>query len=74
VVQRWLARLSLVAVGFRASVAVIVAGVRGLAVAVAGLLRVRVPRQRPGVPDPKPVMDWRRLRLLALGGPGPGRG
>jgi diacylglycerol kinase family enzyme len=37
-------------------------------------LRVRVPRQRPGVPDPKPVMDWRRLRLLALGGPGPGRG
>jgi diacylglycerol kinase family enzyme len=29
-------------------------------------LRVRVPRDRPGVPDPKPVMDWKRLRQLAL--------
>ena len=24
-------------------------------------LRVRVPRDRPGVPDPTPVMDWNRL-------------
>jgi diacylglycerol kinase family enzyme len=32
-------------------------------------LRVRVPRQRPGVPDPKPVMDWNRLRHMALTGP-----
>ena len=29
-------------------------------------LRVRVPRDRPGVPDPKPIMDWRRLRQMAL--------
>jgi diacylglycerol kinase family enzyme len=29
-------------------------------------LRVRVPRHRPGVPDPKPIMDWNRLRQLAL--------
>jgi hypothetical protein len=29
-------------------------------------LRVRVPRDRPGVPDPKPIMDWRRLRQIAL--------
>ena len=37
-------------------------------------LRVRVPRDRPGVPDPKPVMDWNRLRQMALTGPGAGRG
>jgi diacylglycerol kinase family enzyme len=37
-------------------------------------LRVRVPRHRPGVPDPKPIMDWKRLRQLALTGPGTGRG
>jgi diacylglycerol kinase family enzyme len=37
-------------------------------------LRVRVPRERPGVPDPKPIMDWRRLRGMALTGPGTGRG
>jgi diacylglycerol kinase family enzyme len=37
-------------------------------------LRVRVPRDRPGVPDPKPIMDWKRLRQIALTGPGAGRG
>jgi diacylglycerol kinase family enzyme len=37
-------------------------------------LRVRVPRERPGVPDPKPIMDWKRLRRMALTGPGRGRG
>jgi diacylglycerol kinase family enzyme len=37
-------------------------------------LRVRVPRDRPGVPDPKPIMDWKRLRQIALTGPGTGRG
>ena len=37
-------------------------------------LRVRVPRHRPGVPDPKPIMDWNRLRHMALTGPGTGRG
>ncbi len=30
-----------------------------------GALRVRVPRDRPGVPAPTPPMDWRRLRKLA---------
>jgi diacylglycerol kinase family enzyme len=29
-------------------------------------LRVRVPRNRPGVPDPKPIMDWKRLWQIAL--------
>jgi diacylglycerol kinase family enzyme len=33
-------------------------------------LRVRVPRDRPGVPDPKPIMDWKRLRQMALTVPG----
>jgi diacylglycerol kinase family enzyme len=33
-------------------------------------LRVRVPRERPGVPDPKPIMDWNRLQQLALTVPG----
>jgi len=31
-----------------------------------GALRVRVPRQRPGVPPPRPELDWTRLRHLAL--------
>jgi diacylglycerol kinase family enzyme len=29
-------------------------------------LRVRVPRNRPGVPDPKPIMDWKRLWRIGL--------
>ena len=29
-------------------------------------LRVRVPRDRPGVPDPRPAVDWSRLRQQAL--------
>ncbi|HEX2374231.1 MAG TPA: diacylglycerol kinase family protein [Actinomycetota bacterium] len=37
-------------------------------------LRVRVPRDRPGVPDPKPIMDWKRLRRMALTVSGPGGG
>jgi diacylglycerol kinase family enzyme len=37
-------------------------------------LRVRVPRERPGVPDPKPVMDWKRLWQIALTMPGTGGG
>jgi diacylglycerol kinase family enzyme len=28
-------------------------------------LRVRVPRDRPGVPDAKPQINWKRLRQLA---------
>ena len=35
-------------------------------------LRVRVPRDRPGVPDSKPIMDWKRLRQMALTVPGRG--
>ena len=35
-------------------------------------LRVRVPRDRPGVPDPKPIMDWKRLWQMALTMPGAG--
>ncbi|GAA4600581.1 diacylglycerol kinase family enzyme [Actinoplanes octamycinicus] len=31
-----------------------------------GALRVRVPRQRPGVPTPPPQLDWTRLRRLAV--------
>jgi diacylglycerol kinase family enzyme len=34
-------------------------------------LRVRVPRDRPGVPDPKPIMDWKRLWHIALTVSGP---
>ena len=30
-----------------------------------GALRVRVPRRRPGTPQPVPRLDWRRLRKLA---------
>ena len=30
------------------------------------VLRVRVPRDRPGVPAPRPPLDWARLRHLAL--------
>jgi diacylglycerol kinase family enzyme len=31
-----------------------------------GALRVRVPRDRPGVPDSKPQVDWKRLWQMAL--------
>ncbi|WP_055589905.1 diacylglycerol/lipid kinase family protein [Streptacidiphilus griseoplanus] len=31
----------------------------------AGALRVRVPRNRPGVPRAKPALDWHRVRRLA---------
>jgi diacylglycerol kinase family enzyme len=33
-------------------------------------LRVRVPRDRPGVPDPKPAISWKRLWQMALTLPG----
>jgi diacylglycerol kinase family enzyme len=32
-----------------------------------GALRVWVPRDRPGVPPPKPPVSWARLRRLAMG-------
>ena len=37
-----------------------------------GALRVWVPRDRPGVPAPKPAVNWSRLRQLA-GAPHPGQ-
>jgi hypothetical protein len=33
-------------------------------------LRVRVPRNRPGVPDQRPPMDWARLRRVQEPGEG----
>jgi diacylglycerol kinase family enzyme len=36
-------------------------------------VRVRVPRSRPGVPDPKPVINWHRLWQMALTVPGTDR-
>ncbi|MFJ8631133.1 diacylglycerol/lipid kinase family protein [Streptomyces sp. NPDC093568] len=33
-----------------------------------GALRVRVPRERPGVPRTRPPVDWRALRRLAFSG------
>jgi diacylglycerol kinase family enzyme len=32
-------------------------------------LRVRLPKNRPGVPPARPAVDWVRLRRLAFGGP-----
>jgi diacylglycerol kinase family enzyme len=37
-------------------------------------LRVRVPRNRPGVPDPKPIMNWKHLQQIALTLPDRGGG
>ena len=39
-----------------------------------GALRVRVPRDRPGVPEAKPILDWKRIWQMALTVPGTGRG
>jgi hypothetical protein len=39
----------------------------------AGALRVRVPRNRPGVPEPKPVINWHRLWQIALSAQGTDR-
>jgi len=65
--QRWLARLT-------ADAAQIPVGIDGEAVPMqvpvtcaiwARALRVWVPRERPGVPKPKPALDWARLLQLA---------
>ncbi|TXS42276.1 diacylglycerol kinase [Streptomyces sp. uw30] len=39
-----------------------------------GALRVRVPRERPGVPGSRPPVDWRALRRLAFTGSRTSRG
>jgi diacylglycerol kinase family enzyme len=38
-----------------------------------GALRVRVPRDRPGVPESKPEIEWKRLWQMAMTVPGTGR-
>jgi diacylglycerol kinase family enzyme len=81
--SRGLTSLATPAVVIDADAAQIPVGVDGEALVLAtpvrctvrpAALRVRVPRERPGVPAPKPVMDWNRLWQLALTGPGGGRG
>jgi diacylglycerol kinase family enzyme len=81
--SRGLTSLATPAVVIDADAAQIPVGVDGEALVLAtpvrctvrpAALRVRVPRERPGVPEPKPVMDWNRLWQLALTGPGGGRG
>jgi diacylglycerol kinase family enzyme len=73
--SRGLARLAEREVVVDADAAEIPVGVDGEALLLAtpvrctlrpAALRVRVPRHRPGVPDPKPIMDWKRLRQMAL--------
>jgi diacylglycerol kinase family enzyme len=73
--SRGLTRLTAPQVVIDADAAQIPVGVDGEALLLAtpvrctvqpAALRVRVPRDRPGVPDPKPIMDWNRLRQLAL--------
>jgi hypothetical protein len=85
---RGLARLAAPEVVVDADVARIPVGVDGEALLLdtpvhctirPAALRVRVPRDRPGVPDPKPIMDWKRLGQIALplprvGGTAPERG
>ena len=39
---------------------------RGIRRWLALSLRVQVPRNRPGVPEPRPPMDWAQLRRQAL--------
>jgi hypothetical protein len=55
-------------------------GIDGKAVTVPALvhctirprvLRVRLPRTRPGVPPPPPRIDWQRLWWIAFGHPTP---
>jgi diacylglycerol kinase family enzyme len=73
--SRGLTRLAAPQVGFNADTAQIPVEVDGEALVLEtpvrrtvrpAALRVRVPRDRPGVPDPKPIMDWKRLWRIAL--------
>jgi diacylglycerol kinase family enzyme len=72
--EHGLVRLAAEEVVVSADTAEIPVGIDGEAVVMAtpvrctswpGALRVRVPRNRPGVPPPRPAMDWVRLRRLA---------
>jgi diacylglycerol kinase family enzyme len=74
--QRGLRRFSAAEVIIDADAAEIPVGIDGEAVlmstpvrctTVPGSLRVRVPKNRPGVPPAKPALDWIRLRQLAFG-------
>ncbi|HEX8347395.1 MAG TPA: diacylglycerol kinase family protein [Actinoplanes sp.] len=78
--RRWAASRSLT--GLTATEAVVDADAPSIAVGIDGeavtvptpvrctiqpaALRVRVPRERPGVPAPRPDLDWTRLRRLAV--------
>ncbi|HEY6596373.1 MAG TPA: diacylglycerol kinase family protein [Asanoa sp.] len=73
--QRGLARYAAATVVVDADRAEIPVGVDGEAILMPtpvrcatrpGALRVRVPRNRPGVPPAKPAIDWVRLRRLAF--------
>ena len=57
--------LAMVAAGLGAAVESIVISTPVTCTVSAGALRVWVPRDRPGVPAPKPPRDWARLRYLA---------
>jgi diacylglycerol kinase family enzyme len=74
--QRGLVRFTAPEVVVDADVAEIPVGIDGEAILMPtpvrcttrpGALRVRVPRNRPGVPPARPAIDWVRLRHLALG-------
>jgi hypothetical protein len=54
--QRWLARLSFVLAGPAIVILAVFAGLKSLAMLAVGL----APRDRPGIPAPKPPMDWAR--------------
>jgi hypothetical protein len=59
--QRWLARLSFVPAGPAIAMLVVFAGLNSLAMLAVSL----APRDRPGIPAPKPPKDWARPRHLA---------
>jgi diacylglycerol kinase family enzyme len=74
--QRGLVRFTAADVVIDADKAEIPVGIDGEAIlmptpvrctTVPGALRVRVPKNRPGVPPAKPAVDWVRLRRTALG-------
>jgi diacylglycerol kinase family enzyme len=74
--QHGLRRFTVTEVVIDADVAEIPVGIDGESVllptpvrctTVPGALRVRLPKDRPGVPPAKPALDWVRLRRLAFG-------